>query len=106
MVTLAVCAACIYEEDNGVREETDMCSRIPPDMEHVPAGQSLVAHYKHRRLRGDRVSVETHTGDWRTLLRPPVPGRPQVERFLLEVQDDLATMPITQFREKYGRLAE
>ena len=106
LVSVTVCAACIHEEDIGTREEADMCSRVPPDMEHVPAGRSPVARHKRRPLRGDRVSVESHTGARWALLRPPVAGRVHVERLTLQVQEDLATMPIAQFRQKYREFTE
>ena len=58
------------------------------------------------RYRGDRVSVESHTGARWALLRPPVAGRVHVERLTLQVQEDLATMPIAQFRQKYREFTE
>jgi hypothetical protein len=36
LVSVTVCAAYIYEEEIGTREDADVCSRVPPDLEHVP----------------------------------------------------------------------
>ena len=83
-----------------------MCSRVPPDLEHVPVGDSLVARYKRRPLRGDRVLIEDFRGARWAVLRPPVADRREVERLLLQVRADLATMPITQFRRKYRPLMD
>ncbi len=83
-----------------------MCARISPEWEHVPVGDSLVARYKRRPLRGDRVLIEDYTGGRWALLRPPVAGREHVERLVLQVGDDLAIMPITKFREKYRPLMD
>ena len=52
------------------------------------------------------MSVESHTGARWALLRPPVAGRVHVERLTLQVQEDLATMPIAQFRQKYREFTE
>jgi hypothetical protein len=105
-IRVNVCAACIYEEDVGIRDQADMCSRVPPDREHVPAGHSLVARYKRRPLRGDRVCVEVHDGSRWALLRPTIVTRDQVELLLAQVDEDLATMPLVPFREKYRPLME
>lgn len=83
-----------------------MCSRVPPDLERVPVGDSLQVRYKRRLLRGDRVLIEDYTGGRWALLRPPVAGRAQVESLVGQVQEDLATMPITDFREKYRPLMD
>jgi len=108
LISITHCADCIIEEDHGDREVADMCSRIPADLEHVPVGDSLVARYKRRPLRDDRLLIEDYRGARWALLRPPAAGRRspiadrrEVERLLLQVRADLATMPITQFREKY-----
>ncbi len=52
-------------------------------------------------MRGDRVSVEDQLGQRWALLRPPVATREETERLLRQVQEDLASMSIIQFREKY-----
>lgn len=106
LISIIHCADCIIEEDHGDREVADMCSRIPPDLEHVPVGDSLAARTKRRPLRGDRVLIEDYRGARWALLQPPVAGRREVERLLLQVRADLATMPITQFREKYRPLMD
>jgi hypothetical protein len=106
LISIIHCAGCIIEEDHGDREVADMCSRIPADLEHVPIGDSLAARTKRRPLRGDRVLIEDYRGARWALLRPPVAGRREVERLLLQVRADLATMPITQFREKYRPLMD
>ena len=98
------CAPCIYEEDQGVRDEADMCSRVSPDAQHMPAERVLVARYKRRPLRGDGVSIEDHRGQRWALLRPVGATRQQVERLLAEVQEDLRVMPVIPFREKYRPL--
>ncbi len=48
-----------------------MCPRIPPDLEHVPVGDSLVARYERRPLRGARVLIEGQTAARWAPLRPP-----------------------------------
>ena len=106
MLPVLHCVDCIIEEDHGDRDDADMCSRIPPDLEHVPVGDSLVARHRHRRLRGDRVLIEDSNGSRWALLRPPVAGPEEVERLIQEVRSDLATMPITQFWNKYRPLME
>jgi hypothetical protein len=106
LISVTHCADCNIEEDHGDRDDADMCSRVPPDLEHVPVGDSLVARYRRRRLRGDRVLVEDHTGGRWAVLKPRAAGPQEVERLLLEVRADLAIMPITQFREKYRQLME
>jgi hypothetical protein len=106
LISITHCAGCIIEEDHDDREVADMCARISPEWEHVPVGDSLVARYKRRPLRGDRVLIEDYTGGRWALLRPPVAGREHVERLVLQVGDDLAIMPITKFREKYRPLMD
>ncbi|MCZ2839370.1 hypothetical protein [Modestobacter sp. VKM Ac-2985] len=106
LLSVTHCVDCIIEEDHGDRDDADMCSRVPPDLEHVPVEDSLVAHYRRRRWRGDRVLVEDHTGGRWALLRPRAAGPHEVNRLLQEVRADLATMPITQFREKYRQLMD
>ncbi len=106
MLSVLHCVDCIIEEDHGDRDDADMCSRIPPDLEHVPVGDSLVARHRRRRLRGDRVLIEDSNGSRWALLRPPVAGPEEVERLMQEVRSDLATMPITQFRDKYRQFME
>ena len=103
---VTVCAACIYEEDISTRDRADICSRVPPDVEYVPAGHSLVARYKPRLLRGDRVCVEDHDGSRWALLRPTIATRDQAERLLAQVEEDLATMPLVPFQEKHRPLME
>jgi len=103
-VWVDACVACIYDEDQGTRDEADMCSRVPPDAQHAPAGRVLVARYERRRLRGDGVSVEDRRGQRWALLRPFEASRQQVERLLTEVQEDLRVMPVIPFREKYRPL--
>ena len=105
-ISATACFECIIEEDHNAREFADMCSRVPPDLEHVPVGDALIARYKRRLLRGDRVLVENRRGGRWALLRPPTSGREQIERLIREVREDLATMPITQFREKYRPLMD
>lgn len=100
---LIACGECIYEEDHDLRDEAAMCSRVQPAEEHRPAGQTLVTRYKRRPLRGDRVVVQDRTGS-RWLLRPPGATRESVEGLLAQVREDLAAMPIAQFREKYSAL--
>lgn len=102
---LNTCAACIYEEDHDLRDEAAMCARVSPASEHVPAAQALDAHYKRRRFRGDRVSVEDRAGG-RWLLRPPATAGGSVEHLLNQVQEDLASLPLNRFLEKYRPLAE
>jgi hypothetical protein len=106
LISITNCAECIVEEDHDAREAEDMCSRVPPHLEHVPVGDSLRVRYKRRPLRGDRVLIEDHAGGRWALLRPPLAGRAQVERLIRQVQEDLATMPITGFREKYRPLMD
>lgn len=100
-ISATACLECIIEEDHNAREFADMCSCVPPDLEQVPVGDVLVARHRRRLLRGDRVLVEDYKGGRWALLRPPTSGREQVERLIRQVREDLATMPITQFREKY-----
>jgi len=106
LISLIHCVDCIVEEDHGDRDDGDMCSRVPPDSAHVPVGDSLVARYKRRPLRGDRVLIEDVTGGRWALLRPPAADPQQVERLLLEVRSDWARMPITPLREKYRQLMD
>jgi hypothetical protein len=106
VVSVTHCLDCIIEEDHDAREIAEMCFRVPPYLEHVPVGDALVARYKRRLLRGDSVRVEHRRGGRWASLRPPVAGHGQVERLLLQVRADLATMPITQFREKYRPLMD
>ncbi len=106
LISIIHCADCTIEEDHGDREVADMCSRILPDLELVPVGDSLAARTRRRPLRGDRVLIEDYRGAHWALLRPPVAGRRQVGRLLLQVRADLAAMPITQFRGKYRPLVD
>jgi hypothetical protein len=106
LISITNCAECIVEEGHDAREVEDMCSRVPPHLEHVPVGDSLRVRYKRRLLRGDRVLIEDYAGGRWALLRPPVAGRAHVESLVGQVQEDLATMPITGFREKYRPLMD
>jgi hypothetical protein len=58
-----------------------------------------------RRLRGDRVAVEDRSGA-RWLFRPSAASGDSIEDLLKKVQEDLASMPVNRFREKYRPLAE
>jgi hypothetical protein len=51
VVSVTHCLDCIIEEDHDAREIAEMCSRVPPYLEHVPVGDALVARYKRRLLR-------------------------------------------------------
>lgn len=106
LISVTACVECVLEEDHNARELGDMCSRVPPDLERRPVGDALVPCYKRRPLRGDRVLVEDYRGGQWALLRPPAPGRQQVERLIHQVREDLASMPLTQFREKYRPLMD
>ncbi len=100
-VWIYACIECAYEADYDARDETDVCWLVPPGTDQMSAADSLVARYERRRLRGDRVSIEDHLGQRWALLRPPVAVREETERLLHQVQEDLASMSILQFREKY-----
>lgn len=85
-----------------------MCDReVPPDLQ-LPIGLKLVARRKRRWKRGERVYIEVRRlhpwaiGDrWATLV--PDSELPDVaQRLLDQVQEDLATMPVLAFREKYA----
>lgn len=97
---------CIVEEDNGDRDDTAVCPLVPPDLAHVPVGGSLVARFERRPLRGDRVLIEDSSGGRWALLRPPFTDPREVDRLLSRVRSDMASMPITEFRDKYRHLME
>ncbi|GAB3366235.1 hypothetical protein [Modestobacter lapidis] len=101
---IKACAQCIYEEDTGRRDEADMCSRVTPGTEGLPAGHGLVARHQHRRFRSDRVLVEGRDGSRWATLRPPSQSREDVQRLLDRVQEDLAAMTLDQFDDEYRAL--
>ena len=106
LLSVRHCVDCLGEEECGARDLADMCARVPPGSERVPAGESLFARYERRPLRGDRVLIEDHRGVRWALLRPRVRGPEEVEALLQQVRSDLAVMPITQFWAKYDPLMQ
>jgi hypothetical protein len=103
-IHIYACLECAIEEEQGDRDLAAICSRVPPGAATVPAGDSLTARYRRGLLRGDGVAIEDRSGQPWALLRPQNRSRQGLERLLRQVQEDLATMPIIQFREKYQAL--
>jgi hypothetical protein len=100
-VTLSVCGECVYEEDDGLREYADMCVLETPADLLVPAGVSFTARVERNWKRRFRVVVQNGSGfRWLTLV-PKEQSAEGAQQLLLEVRDDLSTMPAKSFREKY-----
>lgn len=98
---MTVCGACIAEEDYDERDESEMCSLVPPLDEQRPCGLTLVARHKRRRFRGDRILLEDAQGFRWAVLRAANTAPDALATLLAEVNDDLACMPVLPFYEKY-----
>ena len=103
---MGACVDCIEEEDYGKRDEADMCVRVTPGTDGLPAGHWLKARPLHRRFRGDRVRVEARQGWLWATLRPPAQSPEDVQGLLRRVQEDLAVLTLDQFDDKYRALKE
>ena len=100
------CVSCIEEQDYGKRDEADMCVRVTPGTDGLPAGHWLTARHLHRRFRGGRVRVEARQGYLWATLRPPAQSPEDIQALLRRVQEDLGVLTLDQFDEKYRALEE
>jgi len=103
-LSVRACVTCIYEEDHDERDETAMCGLEVPGVEGDPAELLLAARIERRRFRGDRILLHDHAGKGWAFIGPAAVGKRDVNGLLRQVQSDLATMPLTDFRDKYHPL--
>jgi len=105
-VSVTICGACIAEEDCGDRDEAEVSSLVPPRDEQRPCGLTLVARYKRRHIRGDRIFLEDGQGYRWAVLRAAGATPDALTTLLAEVNDDLACMPVLALYEKYAEKME